>query len=81
MAKLPAELPVRLAEGKYGETFYVMVSKDGLAREAFADASCTRRIDDPFLVSVVRTIRFKPALAQGRAVEGVAALNLNKLTI
>lgn len=81
MAKLPTELPIRLAEGKYGETFYVRVSKDGLAMEPFADSACSRRIDDPFLESVVRTIRFKPALVQGKPVEGVAALNLNKLVI
>ncbi len=81
MAKLPAALPVRLAEGKYAETFYVRVSKDGLASEAFVDAACARKIGDPFLDSVVRSLRFKPALAKGIAVEGTAAVNLNKLTI
>jgi hypothetical protein len=81
MGKLPSELPVRLAEGKYTETFYVRVSKDGLAREAFADAVCTKRIEDPFLESVVKSIRFKPALAEGKPVEGTAAVNLAQLDI
>jgi hypothetical protein len=30
---------------------------------------------------VIDRIRFKPALADGRPVDGVSALNLNKLTI
>ena len=43
MGKLPADLPSRLAEGKYSATLYVKVSKDGLASEAFQDASCSKR--------------------------------------
>jgi hypothetical protein len=81
MGKLPSDLPNKLATGKYGETFYVKVSRDGLAEAPFADAECTRRIDDPFLVSVVTSLRFKPALNQGKPVEGISALNLSKLTI
>ena len=81
MAKLPADLPARLAQGKYRESFYVKVSKDGLASEAFSDPACTRRIDDPYLESVVGRIRFKPALNNGKPVDGVASLDLGKLPI
>jgi hypothetical protein len=81
MGQLPADLPTRLAAGKYSLTFYVRVSKDGLAKEAYLDAACTKKIDDPYLTSVVSRIRFKPALVEGKAVEAVAPLNLNKLTI
>jgi hypothetical protein len=81
MGKLPADLPSRLAGGKYTETFYVRVSKDGLANEPFSDTACTRKIDDPYLESVIKSIRFKPALEQGKPVEGTAALNLAKLAI
>jgi hypothetical protein len=81
MGKLPAELPNKLATGSYGETFYVKVSKEGLAESSFADAECTKKIEDPFLDSVVTSLRFKPALDQGKPVEGVSALNLSKLTI
>jgi hypothetical protein len=81
MGKLPSELPNKLATGEYGETFYVRVSKDGMARESFADADCSKRIDDPFLESVVMSLRFKPALDHGQPVDGVTALNLSKLTI
>jgi len=81
MAKLPADLPKRLAEGEFRETFYVKVSKDGLADEAFDDATCSKRIEDSYLEKVVRCIRFNPALAQGKPVEGVASLNLRQLKI
>ena len=79
MGRLPAELPTRIASGKYAETFFVSVSKDGLGHEAFSDRVCTRKIEDPFLVAVVRGLRFKPALANGTPVDGVAAVNLTKL--
>jgi hypothetical protein len=79
MAKLPADLPSRLAQGKYGTAFYVKVSKDGLADEAYADPACTRRINDPYLNSVVKRVRFKPALSSGKPVDGTATLNLGKL--
>jgi hypothetical protein len=81
MGKLPAELPNKLATGNYGETFYVKVDKDGLAEASFADAGCTNKIEDSFLSSVVTSLRFKPALDHGKPVEGIAALNLSKLTI
>ena len=81
MGRLPSDLPKLLAEGKYRETYYVRVSRDGLGGEPFLDPSCTRRADDPYLQSVVRSIRFKPALENGTPVEGVAPLNLGQLAI
>jgi hypothetical protein len=81
MGELPSDLQVRLEQGKYEETFYVRVSADGLADAAYADAACTKRIDDPYLDSVVRTIRFKPALEDGRPVEGISPVNLSHLRI
>jgi hypothetical protein len=81
MGILPADLPGRLANGEFKETIFVRVSKDGYAGEPFADASCSRKIDDPYLATVVRCIRFDPALAQGKPVEGVASVNLWQLKI
>ena len=81
MGILPADLPGRLANGEFKETIFVRVSKDGYAGEPFADASCSRKIDDPYLATVVRCIRFDPALAQGKPVEGVASVNLGQLKI
>jgi hypothetical protein len=79
MAKLPADLPAKLAQRKYAAAFYVKVSKDGLADEAFSDPACTQRIYDPYLDSVVKRVRFKPALNNGKPVDGVAPVNLGKL--
>jgi hypothetical protein len=81
MGILPADLPGRLANGEFKEAIFVKVSKDGFAGEAFADASCSKKIDDPYLETVVRSIRFDPALAQGKPVEGVASVNLRQLKI
>jgi hypothetical protein len=80
MGLLPADLPRRLALGDYRNTVYVRVSKEGLATEAFSDASCTEKIDDAFLSTVVKSIRFKPALERGRPATGIAMLNLNTFT-
>jgi hypothetical protein len=81
MGNLPSDLPTKLAIGKYPETFYVRVTKKGLPGEFFADESCARKIEDPYLASVVNGLRFKPALSHGKPVEGVAAVNLGKLQI
>ncbi len=81
MGQLPADLPAKLAGGGYGATYYVRISKDGLAQDAYLDAKCSHRVDDPYLESVVKNIRFKPALDKGRPVDGVAALKLGQLPI
>ncbi|HZZ20753.1 MAG TPA: hypothetical protein VFE25_15370 [Opitutaceae bacterium] len=81
MGSLPADLPVKLNSGKYEQPFFVRVSKEGIGRGAFADEGCSRPIDDPYLASVVERIRFKPALAEGKPVDGVTVVNLAKLTI
>jgi hypothetical protein len=81
MGSLPADLPIKLNSGKYDATFFVRVNKDGLATEAFADEACRQALNDPYLDSVIHRVRFKPALAAGKPVDGVTALNLNKLTI
>jgi len=79
MGELPADLAGHIASGKYPETIYVRVSKDGLADDAFADVACSKKIEDAYLESVVRSIRFKPALDGGKPVDGVASLNLRRL--
>jgi hypothetical protein len=81
MGKLPADLPSRLAGGQFSQTLYVKVSKDGLANEAFLDPACSQRVNDPYLETVVRDIRFKPALENGKPVDGVAPLKLGQLVM
>ena len=78
---LPADLHEKLTSGSYSSVFYVKVSKDGVGEEPFADASCSTKIDDPYLEAVVRGIRFKPALQNGTPVEGISSLNLARLRI
>jgi hypothetical protein len=81
MGKLPADLPARLANNQFQQTYYVKVAKDGKPSEAFSDESCSRTVDDPYLQSVVKNIRFKPALEKGKPVDGIAPLNLSHLPI
>jgi hypothetical protein len=81
MGKLPYDLPLHLAAGKYRDAIYLKVNKEGVAFEAFSDPACTRKIIDEYLDGVVQRIRFKPALANGKPVAGTAALNLAQLKI
>jgi len=81
MGRLPSDLPARLQRGEFTQTYYLKVSKDGLPEEAYHDASCRQRIDDPYLLAVFKDLRFKPALQKGQPVEAVAPLNLNKLPL
>lgn len=76
---LPMDLQDRLAQGMFARTVYVRVSKDGLPIEGYLDAACSKRVEDPYLKSVVQSIRFKPALSSGTPVEGTATVNLGLL--
>lgn len=79
MGDLPRDLAAQVATGKYFAPVYVKVSAEGMAQDAFSDAACTTKIDDPFVNSVVRGIRFQPALDAGKPVEGTVPLNFSKL--
>jgi hypothetical protein len=79
MGDVPADFASHLTPGKYPETVYVKVSKDGLADTAFSDSACEKRIEDPYLDSVMKDLRFKPALVMGLPVEGTASIKLAQL--
>ena len=81
MGKLPADLRTRLASGQYAEAFYVKVSKDGQALDAYVDESCSRKADDPYVIALVKAIGFKPALDKGKPVEGISRLKLSELSL
>ena len=49
--------------------------------DTYVDESCSRKVDDPYLQSVIRDIRFKPALEKGRPVEGIALLKFGDLRL
>jgi len=63
------------------KTIYVKVTKDGLPQGVFRNPACTDKVDDPFMESVVSYARFKPALDQGKAVEGIAGIRLGDLAL
>ena len=81
MGKLPADLNVRLTGGQLNQTYFVKVSKDGNAGEAFLDESCSQKVEDLYLESVLKSIRFKPALEKGKPVDDVARLKLDDLPL
>ena len=79
MAQVPPDFRARIVAGGYAENIYSKVSKDGRPRGIYSDATCTKKVDDTYLASVVDNVRFKPALEKGQPVDGVAGLKLNKL--
>jgi hypothetical protein len=81
MGKLPADLPARLAQAQFGGPLHVKVSKEGIGEDAFLDEACSQPANDPYLVAVIREIRFEPALERGRPVGGVAVLRLGQLAM
>ena len=81
MGKLPADLRARLGREQLMQFFYVKVSKDGLPVDAYVDESCSHKVKDPYLESVIRGIRFHPALDKGRPVEGIALLKFADLRL
>jgi hypothetical protein len=78
---LPADFRDRVSRGQYAGVIYVKVSTSGLGEDAYSDPACSRRIDDPYLDSIVKCIRFEPALRDGKAVEGTSQVNLSRLRV
>jgi hypothetical protein len=81
MGKLPADLPSRLAQGQFRQVFYVKVSKDGIGAHAYLDEACSRPVEDPYIATLLKDIRFEPALENGEPVDGVAILKLGQLAM
>ena len=81
MGRTPADLSSRLAQGLMVKTVFVKVSRDGIGTSAYLDETCSRKVEDPYVDSVIRDIRFKPALENGQPVEGVAMLKLDHLAL
>ena len=78
---LPADFKDKVSHGEYTGVVYVKVSASGVGEDAYSDPSCSKRIEDPYLDSIVRCIRFEPALQNGKAVEGTAPVNLSRLRV
>ncbi len=78
---LPADFKDKVSRGEYAGVVYVKVSANGVGEDAYSDPSCSKRIDDPYLDSIVKRIRFEPALQNGKAVEGTSPVNLSRLRV
>ncbi|HTL68718.1 MAG TPA: hypothetical protein VL200_13735 [Lacunisphaera sp.] len=58
--------------------FYVKISKEGMPLEVFTDESCSEQAGED-MASVIKGIRFYPALEKGNPVGGIARLVLSQL--
>jgi hypothetical protein len=81
MGRLPPGWQTRLAAGQLAQPYFIKVSKDGMPLGTYADEACSQPVTDPYLQSVVKEIRFTPALDKGKAVEGTTKLRLGDIRI
>ncbi len=79
LVRLPPDLQSHLSATQYAQIFYVKVSKDGLPEAAYSDASCDRKVTDPYLHSLIEDLRFTPKLERGRPIEGLALVKFSQL--
>ncbi|HEY4248246.1 MAG TPA: hypothetical protein VGM64_15460 [Lacunisphaera sp.] len=79
MGKLGLDTKAELTSAQLGGTYFVKVTKDGKPEEAFLDEACSQPVDD-VVATVVKYVRFFPALDKGKRVEGVARLRFSYLT-
>jgi len=79
MGNIPPDLRTRLTADQLSKQLFVKVSKDGLPLGTYSDEACSQEVADAYVQSVVREIRFRPALDNGKAVAGVARLQFSAL--
>lgn len=60
-------------------TFYARISPDGTLLGAFADEDCSLSLEDGPILAALQEVFFKPALKQGKPVEGVARIQLGEI--
>ena len=76
---LPLEQRRQLASDQLSRPLYVKVREDGTPLAVFADESCNLLLQDPATTDALTHAFFLPALQQGKPVEGVARVRLDKL--
>ena len=81
MGRLPPDWRTRLTADQLSRPYFIKVSKGGLPLGIYADEACSQPVTDPYLDSVVKGIRFTPALDQGKAVDGTAKLRFGDIRI
>lgn len=78
--KYPVSLRDRLREERFNRVLYVKVSEAGLPEGVYSDEGCTQKAEGE-LDSLVSSWRFLPAVADGKAVEGVAKVRPSDTSI
>ncbi|MES1168061.1 MAG: hypothetical protein ABUL61_02710, partial [Oleiharenicola lentus] len=76
---LTGEARFSLTKTQLDETYYVRVAKTGEAAAMFRDQAGQKPLQDPPVETVLKTLRFKPALKDGKPVESIAPVNLGQL--
>jgi hypothetical protein len=78
---LPASVRGRVSPEQLHRVCYVRVARDGRLLGLFADEAASLPVADPELASVFGEAMYKPALAQGKPMEGVVRLKLADLIL
>jgi hypothetical protein len=81
LGNLPVDLRQKLPSGDYGRTYYAKVNQEGLAEGVFNDEKCTDALGEGYTASVIRNMRFLPALEKGKPVKGVAMVKMNAIAL
>jgi hypothetical protein len=71
----------RLRPDQLENVSYVRVSKDGVPLGVYVDESASLPVSDEDLVAAVKDAFFKPALHDGKPVDGVVRVRLGELTL
>ena len=81
VGSLPPETRVRLAPDQLQQVCYVRVSREGKLLGVFVDEGASLPLPDAAVTAVLAEAFFKPALAQGKPMEGVVRVRLADLTL
>lgn len=79
LGSLSAEQRAAIPPDQLERTFHVKVGKDGRPLGTYADADLRVRVEDGPVTEALAQILFTPALENGRPVDGVAAVRLDRL--
>ncbi len=80
LGRLDEETKARLTLDQLKQTYYVKVTKEGRAEQAFLDAACTQPADAT-VGAVIDNIRFYPALEKNKEQAGTAKLQFSQIPI
>jgi len=73
-AAMPASARASLTPAQLSENCFVRVAKDGRVTDVYRDATGRKPLKDSALESVLKALRFKPALESGKPVDSIIAV-------